>query len=153
MRDDMWQQEYQMGYQSFYLLCDLLQPYIQAQTTNWRRPIKVDLAVAAVLKRLASGMSNYDVASRYGIGKSTLDSYTLLIIDALSYSDKLFSRFINRPQGQRIIDMIRDFKDLTGIDQVCGAINGTHIKLHDKPKLRFVPADYWNRHDHHSVLL
>jgi hypothetical protein len=42
---------------------------------------------------------------------------------------------------------------LAGIDQVCRAIDGTHIKLYDKPKLRFVPANYWNRHDHHSVLL
>ena len=69
--------------------------------------------MAAVLKRLAFGMSNYDVASRCGINKSTLGSYTLLITDALSSSDKLFSKFINQPQGQRIIDIIRDFKDLT----------------------------------------
>ena len=36
---------------------------------------------------------------------------------------------------------------------MCGAIDGTHIRLGDKPKLALVPADYWNRYDHHSVLL
>jgi hypothetical protein len=35
--------------------------------------IKVRLVVAIILKRLASSMSNYDVASRYGIGKSTFE--------------------------------------------------------------------------------
>jgi hypothetical protein len=49
--------------------------------------------------------------------------------------------------------MIRNFKDLISIDQVCRAIDGTHIKVHDKPKLRFIPVDYWNWHNHHNVLL
>ena len=34
-----------------------------------------------------------------------------------------------------------------------GAIDGTHIRLADKPKLAFVHVDYWNRHYQYSVLL
>jgi hypothetical protein len=29
----------------YQMLCNLLQPYIQAQTTNWKRPIEVDLII------------------------------------------------------------------------------------------------------------
>ena len=36
---------------------------------------------------------------------------------------------------------------------MCGAIDGTYIRLADKPKLALVPIDYWNRLNHHSVLL
>jgi hypothetical protein len=51
------------------------------------------------------------------------------------------------------VEIIRKLKNLTGISQMCGAIDGNHIRLTDKPKLGLVPADYWNRHDHYSVLL
>ena len=36
---------------------------------------------------------------------------------------------------------------------MCGSIDGTHIRLVDKPHLSLNPADFWNRHDHHSILL
>ena len=36
---------------------------------------------------------------------------------------------------------------------MCGAIDGTHIKLYQKPAQLYIPTDYWSRHDFHSVFL
>jgi hypothetical protein len=36
---------------------------------------------------------------------------------------------------------------------MCGTIDATHIRLVEKPPMSLIPVDYWNRHDHHSVLL
>ena len=66
---------------------------------------------------------------------------------------KLYSHFISIPQGERLISIIAQFKNLTGLENMCGAIDGTHIRLAEKPPISLIPADYWNRHDHHSVLL
>lgn len=153
IRDRRWHEEYRMSWASFNILCDLLRPYVQKQATKYRKPIEIERAVAITLKRLAFGYSNAHIANLYGTGSSTVWEYTYLITDALSSKDKLFSQFISIPSGPRLIETIRKFKNLTGISQMCGAIDGTHIRLTDRPKLAFVPADYWNRHDHHSVLL
>lgn len=153
IRNERWHEEYRMSWASFNILCDLLRPYVQKQFTHYRDPIEVERVVAIVLKRLAFGYSNTHIANLYGTGSSTVWKYTKLITDALSSKNKLFSQFISIPSGPRLINIIRKFKNITGISQMCGAIDGTHIRLRDKPKLAFVPADYWNRHDHHSVLL
>ena len=67
--------------------------------------------------------------------------------------NKLFFRFIQVPTGERLQNVIQGFTDLTGLPNMCGAIDGSHIKLQKRPPLDRAPTDYWNRHDHHSVLL
>jgi hypothetical protein len=104
------------------------------------------------LKILAIKYSNAYIANLYGVGSSIVWEYTLLITEVLS-NKKLFSQFISIPSGSRLAEIIKEFKNLTGIFQMCGAIDETHIRLVDKPKLVLVSTDYWNRHDHHSVLL
>jgi hypothetical protein len=50
--------------------------------------------------------------------------------------------------------MIEAFKVLIGIPQMCGAIEISRMKLVEKLAFELViMADYWNRHDHHSVIL
>ena len=36
---------------------------------------------------------------------------------------------------------------------MCEAIDGTHTRLVEKPLMKLILADYWNWHDHHSILL
>ena len=36
---------------------------------------------------------------------------------------------------------------------MCGAIDGTNIKLYKKPVQHYISVDYWSRHDFHSVFL
>jgi hypothetical protein len=57
------------------------------------------------------------------------------------------------PIGTNLKRIIARFKDGTRLDNMCGAIDGSHIKLYNKAANKYVPAQYWSRHDMHSVLL
>ena len=61
--------------------------------------------------------------------------YTLIITDALSHRDRLFPMFINGPHGQSLVNIVASFKDLTRVSHMCGAIDGTRIKLAKKSKV------------------
>ena len=130
-----------------------MRPYVQKQVTKLKAPIEVERALAITLKMLAFGYSNAHIANLYGTGSITMWEYTLLITKILLNKENLFSRFISIHSRPLLARIIRKFKYLTRIFQMYDAIDGTHIRLADKPKLAFVHADYWNHHDHHSVLL
>jgi hypothetical protein len=153
VRDGLWFQEYRMTYTSFLNLVEFLRPYVEHETTNYRAAIEVDRAIAMVLNKLAFGFSNRHVANNYCVGQSTVWKYTFIVTEALANPKKLYSHFISIPQGERLISIIAHFKCLTGLENMCGAIDGTHIRLAEKPPMSLIPADYWNRHDHHSILL
>jgi hypothetical protein len=36
---------------------------------------------------------------------------------------------------------------------MCGNIDGLHIELAKKPTFKLVLTNYWNKHDHHNVVL
>ena len=50
-------------------------------------------------------------------------------------------------------DIICGFHCITRLPQICGAIDGSHVKLYRKPPTKYTPADYWCRHDVHTILL
>ena len=77
----------------------------------------------------------------------------MLICNALADKDKLYPQFIAIPTGRRLKDIIRGFHRVTKLPQICGAIDGSHVKLYRKPPTKYTPADYWCRHDVHTVLL
>jgi hypothetical protein len=79
--------------------------------------------------------------------------YTLLICHALADKDNLLKTYISLPSGARLANIIACFHNITGLPNMCGAINGTHCKLNLKPPQSFTPGDYWCRHDIYSVLL
>jgi hypothetical protein len=69
--------------------------------------------------------------------------------------NKLFSKYINIPLGQRLKEIIAHFENFIGILNICGAINRTHIPLVDLPnkKVTFDISDFFNRKKFHSVVL
>jgi hypothetical protein len=52
-------------------------------------------------------------------------------------------------------DIIARFKDLIGILNICGAIDGIHIPLVDFPnkKVTLIVGDFFNRKKFHSIML
>ena len=51
--------------------------------------------------------------------------------------------------------IINDFEELTGLLNICGAIDGTHIPLAERPSKRITLAenDFYNRKKYHSIVL
>jgi hypothetical protein len=151
--DAEWRAHYRMSYETYLSLVEDLRPYIEHEDSRWREAIPVDKAVAMVLYRLAFGVPPNVVANMFGAGKSTVIKYTDLMTEALSNPDKLARKYISIPSGQRLRKIIADFREGTGFENMVGAIDGSHIKLFRKPSRDSVPAEYWSRHDIHSVLV
>jgi hypothetical protein len=151
--NEKWLQYYRMPYETYMQLVQDLAPFVERANTNFRACIPIDKAVAMVLYRLATGYSPKHVADKYGVGATTVREYTEAICAALADPQKLMRRYISTPTGATLRRIIAEFKELTNIDNMCGAIDGSHIKLSKKPDIRFTPADYWSRHDFHSILL
>jgi hypothetical protein len=151
--DSKWKQYYRMPYTTYLELVEELRPWMERQNTRFRAAIPIKKAVAMVLYRLAKGHAPRDVADRFGVGTTTVHEYTHLMCSILADHTKLLRKYITVPSGSRLQRIIAKFKDLTAIDNFAGAIDGSHIKLHRKPANKYYPAEYWSRHDFHSVLL
>jgi hypothetical protein len=67
---------------------------------------------------------------------------TLLICHALAHKDILLKTYISLPSGARLANIIASFHNITGLPNMCGAIDGTHCKLNEKPSKSFIPGDY-----------
>jgi hypothetical protein len=65
----------------------------------------------------------------HNVGASTIRKYTYIVCDALFNGDKLFSVYVHTPIGDRLLNIIEQFCDITSLQQICGVIDGTHIPL------------------------
>src|ERR1700737_65177 len=79
--------------------------------------------------------------------KSIIRKFTLIVCRVLSSGNGLFGAYIHAPRGHRLMNTIREFRDLTGLPNVVGAIDGTHILLSTRPQrgLTPMPCDFFNR--------
>ena len=68
-----------------------------------------------------------------GVGKLTVLKYLMLICNALADKDKLYPQFIVIRTGRRLKNIIRYFHRKTKLPQICGVIDGSHVKLYMKP--------------------
>ena len=153
MRDELWFRYFRMKYSTFVKFCDILKPYIEHQDTNYQDVVPVQKAVAMVLHKLAHARTNMNVENMFGVRKTRILKYLMFICNALAYKDKLYPQFIAIPTGRRLKDIIQGFHRVTKLTQICGVIDGSHVKLYRKPPTKYTPADYWCQYNVHTVLL
>ena len=92
----------------------------------------------------------------YGCGTSTIHKYTDIVCGVLSSRDQgLFTTYIHTPTRNRLHDIMERFRNSTGLPNICGAIDGTHISLARCPCSDLTPmaSDFLNRKKFHSVVL
>ena len=66
----------------------------------------------------------------YGCGESTIQKYTMIVCQTLrTVDDGLLFNFIHTPSGDRLQSIIESFRDISGLPNIAGAIDGTHIPL------------------------
>jgi hypothetical protein len=65
----------------------------------------------------------------------------------------LLSRYISTLIGKRLYSVIEQFHGLSALPNMCGAIDGTHIKLYKKPPQCYIPINYCSCHNFHCVFL
>ena len=111
--------------------------------------------MACVIYRLAHGHSPEHIADRFKVGASTIRKYVDIVCNILTDREKLFSQYIAIPSGDRLYMIINDFEELTGLPNICGAIDGTHIPLAERPskRINLAESDFYNRKKFHSIVL
>lgn len=141
-QEKLWIKHCRMTYPAFVYLVEELRPFIAQSTQTVHDPVEVELAVAMVLNRLATGLSPSAVGEIWGVGASTVVKYTKLITSILANKNKLYSKYVVIPTTERQQRITSNFMELTGIPNMCGAIDGTHIVLQKKPEQLHGPAVY-----------
>ena len=84
MIPEEWKENFRMSERSFYILCEELRPYIQKETTRFRKPISVEKQVASTLYYLSDEGRLRKVANAFGIGKSTASRIIRRVTQAIS---------------------------------------------------------------------
>ena len=79
-----WKENFRMSERSFYILCEELRPYIQKETTRFRKPVSVEKQVASTLYYLSDEGRLRKVANAFDIGKSTASRIIPRVTQAIS---------------------------------------------------------------------
>ncbi|XP_072291378.1 uncharacterized protein [Eucyclogobius newberryi] len=145
--DDAWKSQFRVTRSTFDHLLQLLESAIARKKTHIRTPIDARRRLAIALWWYAQGEEYRLIAERFGVGVTTvciiLRQVTMAIVN------KLFTRFVSWPSGERLDAAVRAFKG-RGYPQCAGAIGTTHIPIVGP---RENPQDYMNPSGWYSVIL
>ncbi|KAH8498432.1 hypothetical protein H0E87_017364 [Populus deltoides] len=124
LRDSQWRSMYGLSYPVFTTVVDKLKPHIAASNLS----LPTDYAVGMVLSRLAHGFSAKTLASRYSLEPYLVSKITNMVTRLLA--TKLYPEFIKIPVSRRrLIETTQAFEELTSLPNMCGAIDGSPIKV------------------------
>ncbi|CAN6554987.1 hypothetical protein ACFX13_003207 [Malus domestica] len=144
LRDAQWRSLYGLSYPVFTTVVEKLKPHIALSNLS----LPSDYAVAMVLSRLSHGFSAQTLASRYSLDPYLVSKITNMVTRLLA--TKLYPEFIKIPiSRRRLIETTQAFEELTSLPNMCGAIDGSPIKLHKHN----LPGNYKCRYGYPSVLL
>ncbi|XP_018835597.1 protein ALP1-like [Juglans regia] len=148
LRDAQWRSLYGLSYPVFTTVVDKLKPHIALSNLS----LPSDYAVAMVLSRLSHGFSAKTLASRYSLEPYLISKITNMVTRLLA--TKLYPEFIKIPVSRRrLIETTQAFEELTSLPNMCGAIDGSPIKLHSLPNDPNLAANYKCRYGYSSVQL
>uniref|UniRef100_A0A1D1XSX7 Putative nuclease HARBI1 n=1 Tax=Anthurium amnicola TaxID=1678845 RepID=A0A1D1XSX7_9ARAE len=126
-RDARWRSHYGLSYPVFATLVDHLKPHLRAAAL----PIPADYAVSVALTRLSRGLSPRSLARHHQLPPPLISKVTNAVTRLLS--TKLYPDYVRIPAGQRLLQTIQSFRDITSLPNMCGAIDGSPIKLRRPP--------------------
>ncbi|XP_057965114.1 protein ALP1-like [Malania oleifera] len=148
LRDAQWRSSYGLSYPVFTTVVDKLKPHIALSNLS----LPSDYAVAMVLSRLTHGFSANTIAARYSLEPYLVSKITNMVTRLLA--TKLYPEFIKIPVGRRRLhETTQAFEELTSLPNMCGAIDGSHIKLHRLPRGQNSSSSYRCQQGFPSVLL
>ena len=121
---------------------------LRKQDTRLKLAIPVQVKVAVLISRLATGNSMQDIADLYRIGLSSSQVAVLEFCAAIKKN--LLKKFIKWPSPAIMERYAEEFEDMHQISYVVGDVHGFHTPI-IAPRLH--AADYYNRKELHSILL
>ncbi|GLT55819.1 hypothetical protein SLA2020_289070 [Shorea laevis] len=148
VRDAQWRSLYGLSYPVFTTVVDKLKPFIAASNLS----LPSDYAVALVLSRLCHGYSAKAIASRSSLDPYLISKITNMVTRLLA--TKLYPEFIKIPVSRRrMVETTQGFEELTSLPNICGAIDGSPIKVRGLNLDRNSMNVYKCKYGYDSVLL
>ncbi|KAK8518811.1 hypothetical protein V6N13_017921 [Hibiscus sabdariffa] len=148
IRDAEWRSMYGLSYPVFTTVVEKLKPFITASNLS----LPSDYAVAMVLSRLCHGYSAKTIASRSSLDPYIISKITNMVTRLLA--TKLYPEFIKIPVSRRrLIETTQGFEELTSLPNICGAIDGSPIKVRGLKLDRNSMSSYKCKYGYDSVLL
>jgi len=117
--------------ENFKVLVNLLGTHPIFISNNIKQQAPVELQLAVFLRRLGSKEDVFSVCSRYGIAEGTVLLYCKRIMKAI-ISHK--AEYVKWPTGQDRKFVHDGFEAIGGIEDIIGAIDGTHFILQNAPQ-------------------
>ena len=115
---------------NFQKLVSLLNTHPIFQTNNNHSQASVELQFAIFLRRIGSKEDIFGICSRFGIAEGTVYLYCKRIMIAILSLKKTLVKW---PTGEAKQNTNEGFKNIGGMENVIGAINGSHIGLANAP--------------------
>ncbi|XP_018574653.1 protein ALP1-like [Anoplophora glabripennis] len=113
-----------------------------------RENISPEKATYMTLWYLANTETFRQISDRFGVSKSSAHGIIMKVVNFLVNKSQ---NYIFWPSGRRKLDIIKNFKEKSGIDGIIGAVDGCHIQI-KKPQTRHAYV-YYNRNGYYSILL
>ncbi|PKY14463.1 hypothetical protein RhiirB3_519639 [Rhizophagus irregularis] len=104
-------------------------PMFQSNNTKQQAPVELQLAV--FLRRLGSKEDVFSVCSRYGIAEGTVLLFCKRIMKAIISLKKKYIKWPTEHAREFVHD---GFKSIGGIEDIIGAVDGTHFILQNAPQ-------------------
>ena len=144
--DAQFQASFRMSRTSFYTLHELLRPYIQKKSTQFREPIPSERRLAIFLYHITLGATFLAISNQFTCGKSTVCGIVLNITEAICHHlSKKYIYFSTNEQAMRSIEF---WRAKTGIPGVVACLDGCHIQI-IRPSQSGV--SYFNRKGFYSI--
>lgn len=121
-------------------------PIFHNNSNNPQAPVELQLAV--FLRRIGSKEDVFGICSKFGIAEGTVYLYCKRIMIAIFSLKKTLVKW---PTGEVKQSTLEGFKNIGGMENVIGAIDGSHIGLANAPLKQ--PETYWNRKKRYSIQL
>ena len=121
-------------------------PIFQNNSNNLQAPVELQLAI--LLRRIGSKENIFEICSRFGIAEGTVYLFCKRAMIAIFSLKRILIKW---PTGEAKQDVHEGFKKIGGMENVIGAIDGSHIGLANAPLKQ--PETYWNRKKRYSIQL
>jgi len=117
--------------ESFKSLTNLLKDHLIFVSNNNKQQVPVEFQLAVFLRRLGSKEDIFSICSRYGIAEGTVILYCKRVMKAI-ISNK--EKYIKWPTDQARKFVHEGFKAIGDIEDIIGAVDGTHFILQNAPQ-------------------
>ena len=144
--NEEWKENFRISKPNFMKLCNLLRPYIEKETTRFRKPLTVETQVAITLYYIADEGRMQKVANAFGIAKCTVSVVVRFVTQIIS---NIMGSSIKLPETEEEVKaLVTEFYRQHGFPQCLGAVDGTHVPI-KRPKEN--ATDFINRKGRYSI--